>query len=186
MKPDLAILVRAAWVVVAIAAVAPFILSRVQGGGALLRFLRSRSEPILAVDHSALRDEMGAGVRAALFLTIPIIIYGAFFIPGNEGWWLVIILSGAVFVPMLTIPISIAHTVLLRCLAFREPVVSVAVGLVVGTLAGRIIDNGEYAKPLTIYGGVYGVIVAVRHAMLTSRGIGPDEGTPLAEEMAGN
>ena len=87
---------------------------------------------------------------------------------------------------MLTIPISIAHTVLLRCLAYREAVVSVAMGLVVGTLAGRIIDNGEYAKPLTTYGGIYGLIVGVRHVMLTSAGIVPDEGTPLAEELAKN
>jgi hypothetical protein len=180
MKIDLEILVRAAWVVVALAAVAPFILGRLQGDGALLQLLRSKVQPILPIDHSELKDQMGTGVRVALFLTIPITLAYAYF--QDHGWWLVAILSGAVLVPMVTIPLTLAHTVLLRFLSFRGPFVSVAAGLVVGAIAGRIVANGEYARAFIIYGGVYGLIIGLGRTKLAAPGLVPEKVTDPPHE----
>jgi hypothetical protein len=69
--------------------------------------------------------------------------------------------------------ISIGHTVLIRFLAFRGLVVSIATGLVVGSIVAAIIH--DYQTPLILLGGGYGVIAGVRQHMLTSRGIVPDE-----------
>lgn len=174
MKLDLQLLIYAAWVVVAIAAAASLILSRVRGDAALPRILRSRSSPILPIDREELQDQIGAGIRVTLVLTALASVVCAY-LGRSGGWWLAILLSVAVVGPFVTIPMGVVHTVLLRLLAFRGVVVSVAAGLVVGTLAGRIIGNGEYATPFVTYGGVYGLIVGVRHVMLTSRGIVPDD-----------
>jgi hypothetical protein len=180
MKIDLEILVRAAWVVVAFAAVAPFILGRVKGDGALLRLLRSKAQPILPIDHSELKDQMGAGVRVSLFLTIPIVIAYAYF--QGRGWGLVIILLGAVVVPMVTIPLALAHTVLIRFLSYRGPFVSVAAGLVVGAIAGRIVASGEYARPFIIYGAVYGLIIGLGRTKLAAPGLVPEKVTDPPHE----
>jgi hypothetical protein len=180
MKTDLQIVMYAAWVIVAIAAAAPFILSRMQGDERLLGILRSRSRPILPIDRSELQDQIGAGIRVVLVLTVAALIVVAF-LSGKDGW-LAVIVYGGMAAPFLTIPMSVVHTVLIRFLGFRGPFVSLAAGVVVGTLASRITRDPDFTAPEVIFGGVYGLIVGLRHAMVTRRGTVPEEGTDTFEE----
>jgi hypothetical protein len=184
VKIYLEVLTRIGWVVVALAIVAPFVLGHVGGDNALLRFLRSRCDPVLPIDRAQLRAEMRIGVRVTLYLVAPVLIYGAYAVGGSK-WWLVVILCGVIMVPMVTIPMSIAHTVLLRLLAFHGPVVSIALGLVIGSLAGNFVrdQDASLATAFVFYGGVYGLFIGIAHMSLAAPSIVRENVTDTPQEQ---
>jgi hypothetical protein len=164
-------IVVSAWAIVALAGLAPFILSSARGDE-VLRFLRSRSTPILPIDWSELKDQIRQAARLTVLLTVLAVACMCYTKRNNQSALQDATYTGIVL-PALMTPVSIGHTVLIRFLAFRGLVVSIATGLVVGSIVAAIIH--DYQTPLILLGGGYGVIAGVRQHMLTSRGIVPDE-----------
>ncbi len=127
------------------------------------------------VDRSELQYQIGAGIRVALFLTVVGLLVIAFL--DKAGWWLGIIVYGLMMAPFLTIPLSVAHTFIMRFLPVRGPIVSTAIGVALGLLASLITRDSGYAKPVAIYGGVYGLIVWLRRVTPENPGLVPDKHT---------
>jgi hypothetical protein len=151
----------------------------------LLRVLRFRSKVTGPVHRSELQDQFGVGIRVALLLTVVGLLAGAFVIGvfGPErDWWLAVIVFGLMVAPFLTILLSVAHTFIMRFLSVRGPVVSTAMGIVLGLLASLITRDEAFAKPFAIYGGAYGLIVWFRRVMPANPGLVSDARTDPDEE----
>ena len=130
------------------------------------------------------QEQFGVGIRVALLLTVLGLVAGAVVAGAmrqQHDWWLAILVYGLMVAPFLTIPLSVAHTFIMRFLPLRGPIVSSAIGVALGLLATLIIRDRDFAKPFAIYGAVYGLIVWLRRVTPENPGLVPDKRTDLDE-----
>ncbi len=144
----------------------------------LLRWVRAKSQPMTA---SEFRAQVSVGIRVTLWLIIPLLLLGYRY--GGRQWGLVLVLCGLVIVPAFTIPFSLLHTFLLRAIGFRGPIVSSAIGLVLGVVGSRFFRDWGLVKLATTYGGIYGLIIGLGNTSLYAPGIVTDDRPRTLEEQ---
>ena len=147
-----------------------------------LRLLRERFQPMTPAARAEFQTQKTAGIRVALFLMVPLLILGYFW--GGSEWGPAVVFSGFLYVPMVTIPLSVAHSHLLRLIGARGPFASTAIGLVLGLIAGRFLQVFGLMKVAIIYGAVYGLIIGLGNTSLAAPGLIADDRPRTLEEQA--
>ena len=146
-----------AWAILVIAAIAPFILARMDGDARWLELLRSRAKRKFQSDAD-FKNEVRRNAKLAMVIAFFAAL--AFAYSGsNRGWELLVVLIGPVIAMAFTVPLAVAHTFLLRFFPFRA-LVSIALAVVLGSVAASFLGP-EWKTPLIGYGLIYGSHVAL-------------------------
>ena len=150
----------------------------------ILRLLRERTQPMTAIEREDFRVQRSKGIRVAFWLMIPLLILGYRW--GGKEWGLLVALVGLIYVPVFTLPFSIAHTYLLRLAGHRGAIVSTAIGALLGLIVGWVARNANVmpVKLALIYGAVYGLIVGLGNTSLYAPGLIADDRPRTLEEQA--
>jgi hypothetical protein len=149
---------------------------------AVRQTLRDRSRELTPTEKIDLQKQKSVGVRVSLYLMVPL-LWLAWRYGGNE-WGLVMALCGLFIIPALTLPISVAHTYLLRFIGFRGPLTSTATGALLGAALARMMMQPDYIKAFTIYGAVYGLLIGLGNTALFAPRIIADDRPRTLEEQA--
>ena len=148
----------------------------------LLPTLRERWRPLTPPEREELQHQKATGIRVSLWLMIPVL--GALGYWAGTQWWLAVVLSGIFIVPAFTLPISVAHTYLLRFFGHHGPIISTAIGVLLGTVLTVVLRRPDYMKALAIYGGVYGLIIGLGNTSIFAPGLVADDRPRTFEEQA--
>lgn len=144
--------------------------------------LRARPKPV-PTEPTELRRQLSAGYRVTRWLMIPLLILG--YRMGGTQWGLVVVLIGLFYVPAFTLPFSWVHTHLLRLIGYRGPIVSTAIGALLGLIGGVVLQHESLMemKVALVYGSVYGLIIGLGNTSLVAPGLVTDNRPRTLEEQ---
>ena len=147
----------------------------------LMKTLRERLRRLPPDARIEFQRQQSVGIRVSLFLVIPVLALGAYL---DSDHSIEVVVWGSIIVPALTLPISVAHTYMLRLLGSRGVVTSTVTGVVLGVVFINLLRQPDFTKGFAIYGGVYGLIIGLGNTSLFAPPRIADDGPRTLEEQA--
>lgn len=132
-------------------------LSRVAGS-----YLSTSRQRVWPIGYEDLGNRVRRGLMVALAMSFATLALSAIGL-GDAGYGLAWLLLGSIPFAGIGCVMSATHTLILRMLPYRGPIVSTALGALVGVAAGRVLQDSSLPVPAIIllgfvYGGMIGII----------------------------
>lgn len=124
-------------------------------------WLGGARQPVSPIDYSDLSVRARRGIKvAAVVVIVALLAVGQWVNDG--GWAPVVIMIAAIPFAAIGSIVSVTHTLLLRMLPYRGPIVSTALGALLGIAAAYVLRNAMLPRPAVIFAGVtYGFIIGI-------------------------
>ncbi|MGZ5138070.1 MAG: hypothetical protein ACXWCX_09730 [Burkholderiales bacterium] len=143
--------------------------------------LRNARQPVSPIDYSDLGARASRGIKVAGLMVIVALMLVAQS-PNNRGWVGVLIVLAVLPFCAIGGLISVTHTLVLRMLPYRGPIVSTALAGLLGFAAAYVLrDSMMPGRGLVIAGVVYGAIIGVIDFSIAQEKASKPE--PLARQM---